>query len=260
MTAQSFPWLIVTGALTGLIGSLLGVGGGVFLVPVLVLLFHVPMHLAVGTSLVVVVTTSSTVGALRGAAGTPNLPLGLVLELSTLVGAIGGGLVAGLVPARALVAIFGLILLPIGVLMWKRNRPAAAATPATSGYQVRNLPAGLSVSFLAGAISGLLGVGGGIMKIPALTLLCGVPTKVAVATSNFMIGITAAASVFLYIGRREVEPMLTAAVVVGVMIGSGFGLALGRKLEGWQIRRVFAALLWITATQMLLRAGGWWLR
>ena len=247
----------MSGLLTGLVGSLLGVGGGVILVPVLVLLFHVPMHFAVGTSLVVVVTTSSTVGALRGASGVPNLPLGLVLELSTLVGAIGGGLFAGAIPGAVLVGLFGIVLLPIGWMMWQAPRRVAQAA---AGYRVRNLKAGLSIAFLAGAISGLLGVGGGIVMVPALTLLCGVPTKVAIATSNFMIGLTAVASVFLYWGRGEVEPLLTAAVVLGVMCGSGIGLAIGRKLEGWQIRRVFAALLWLTASQMLLRASGWWIK
>lgn len=231
--------------------------------PVLVLLFHVPMHFAVGTSLVVVVTTSVSVGALRTAGGKPNLPLGLVLELATLVGAIGGGIFAGALPGNVLIGIFGAVLIPIGVMMWRSPR-RPAVPPAANGevapYRVRNLPAGLGVSFVAGGISGLLGVGGGILKVPALNLLCGVPTKVAVATSNFMIGITALASVFLYIGRGQVEPLVTSSVVIGVMVGSGIGLALGRRLEGWQIRRTFAALLWVTATQMLLRAIGRWIQ
>lgn len=121
-------------------------------------------------------------------------------------------------------------------------------------YRVERLWAGMAVSLLAGNLSGLLGIGGGVFKVPALHLLCGVPIKAAAATSNFMIGVTAAASAFLYYGRGEVRPALTAAVVLGVLAGSALGSILNRRIHGHVVRRLFAALLAAVALRMLYRA------
>lgn len=281
------PFLFLAGGLTGFLGSLLGVGGGIFLVPILVLGFHVPMHFAVGTSLFTVIATSSAVGAMTRDSSAANLGLGIVLEATTLVGALLGGLLAGAISGDALKVVFGVVLVPIGALMWRRPGASSpdAHTPARAPahththahahahasrstqadglepipeYQPRRLGIGLGVSSIAGLISGLLGVGGGILKVPALTLFCGIPTHVAVATSNFMIGLTAVASAFLYVGRGEVAPALTASVVLGVLAGSSIGARIGRKIRAVRIRRGFAVLMWFTASQMIWRAFGAW--
>ncbi len=274
LTHVTLALLVAGGAAAGGLGAVLGIGGGVVLVPLLVLGFGVPMHVAVATSLLSVIATSSAVATTNVELGTANMRLGMTLELATALGAIAGGLVAGALSANVLEALFAVLLAPTAVLMW-RGRSAAATVEAgadvpdvgslgaryvdpadgrTVAYRVRNLGGGMGISFAAGGVSGLLGIGGGVFKVPALHLLCGVPMKAAAATSNFMIGVTAAASAFLYYGRGEVEPALTAAIVLGVLVGSRGGLALTARVSGPFIRRLFAVLLVAVAVQMLIRA------
>ncbi len=274
LTHLTLALLVVGGAVAGGLGAVLGIGGGVILVPLLVIGFGVPMHVAVATSLLSVIATSSAVATTNVELGTANMRLGMTLELATAVGAVGGGLIAGALSAGVLEALFAVLLAPTALLMW-RGRSAAAAVEAgadvpdvgrlgaryvdpadgrTVAYHVRNLSGGMGISFAAGGVSGLLGIGGGIFKVPALHLLCGIPMKAAAATSNFMIGVTAAASAFLYYGRGEVEPALTAAIVLGVLVGSRGGMALTARVSGPFIRRLFAVLLVVVAVQMLIRA------
>jgi uncharacterized membrane protein YfcA len=279
--------IVSAGAASGVLGAILGTGGGVFLIPALVLAFGVPMHYAVATSIVSVIATSSAVASANIERGTANMRLGMTLEIATCLGALLGGGVAGLLSAHALEGLFGLVVLPTAVLMWqgrisreaesrgvgkghgpKNNLEAGDSDRALGplggryydegerrmvAYRVRRPQAGLGVSFLAGSLSGLLGIGGGVFKVPALYLLCGVPVKAAAATSNFMIGVTAAASAFLYYGRGEVRPVLTAATVLGVLIGSAVGSLLNRYARGRHVRRLFAVLLVAAALQMLYR-------
>jgi uncharacterized membrane protein YfcA len=286
------------GLATGVIGAVLGTGGGVFLVPLLVLAFGLPMHNAVATSIVTVIATSSAVASTNVERGTANMRLGMTLEVATTVGAIAGGLTAAMFAPHALEGIFGLVLLPTAYLMWKgraSERIDAVAAPeqdvsdpsrgsrdaqphsetpardpaalgalgaqfhdATEGglvsYRVERLPAGLGISFLAGNLSGLLGIGGGVFKVPALHLVCNVPMKAAAATSNFMIGVTAVASAVLYYGRGEIKPAITAAAVLGVLAGSAIGSIANRYVGGRAVRRLFAVLLAAVAVQMLYRA------
>jgi uncharacterized protein len=268
----------LAGVATGLIGTVLGTGGGVFLVPVLVVGFGLPVHQAVATSIVTVIATSSAAASANVERGTANMRLGMTLEVATALGAITGGLTAAIVAPRALEALFATVLLPTAAIMWWRPEPAAnltesgepvAVDPGELGgsyldtmtgrrvvYGVRRLWAGLGVSFLAGNLSGLLGIGGGVFKVPALHLACGVPIRAAAATSNFMIGVTAAASAFLYYGRGEVRPGATAAAVLGVLAGSVAGLALSPRLGGGLVRKLFGALLALVAVQMLYRVAG----
>ena len=218
--------IFLVGGITGILGAILGIGGGVFLIPILVLIFQVPMHYAVATSIVSVIATSSAVASTNVERGTANMRLGMTLELGTSLGAILGGFAAGWLTAQTLEGLFGLLLLPTAVLMWRGKgegaesagshappEPAAADAPGeqtdphgvlggeyydegeqrTVTYGVRRLGAGLGISCVAGCISGLLGVGGGVFKVPALHLVCNIPIKAAAATSNFMIGVTAAA-------------------------------------------------------------------
>ncbi len=274
LTHLTLILLVLSGASAGGLGAVLGIGGGVVLVPLLVLGFGVPMHVAVATSLLSVIATSSAVATTNVELGTANMRLGMTLELATALGAIAGGLVAGALSANVLEALFAVLLAPTAVLMW-RGRSAATAEDAaddvpesnglggryvdpadgrTVAYRVRNLGGGMGVSFAAGGVSGLLGIGGGVFKVPALHLLCGVPMKAAAATSNFMIGVTAAASAFLYYGRGQVEPALTAAIVLGVLAGSRAGTSLNARVSGPFVRRLFAVLLVVVAVQMLIRA------
>ncbi len=273
-TTHNLALLLFSGLLTGVLGALLGTGGGVFLIPILVMGLGVPMHYAVATSIVSVIATSSAAAAVNVQKGTVNMPLGMTLEIATALGAISGGLTAGLLAASTLEILFAVVLIPTAIAMWRKPEsappPAGTGLPAPGlldahyideatgeqvGYQVRQLWAGLSVSFVAGNLSGLLGIGGGVFKVPAIHLLCGVPMKAAAATSNFMIGVTAAASAFLYFGRGEIRPALTAGIVLGVLAGTVLGTGLSRYYRGSQLRRAFAVLLALVAVQMLLR--GW---
>ena len=265
------------GLVTGLIGAVLGTGGGVFLIPVLVLGLGVPVHYAVATSIVTVIATSSAAASANVERGTANMRLGMTLELATAAGAITGGATAALLAPRTLEAVFAVVMLPTVVFMWRRGEgdggapERAAEDPGVLGgeyldahtggavsYRVRRLWAGLCVSFLAGNLSGLLGSGGGVFKVPGLHLLCGVPIKAAAATSNFMIGVTAAASAFLYYGRGEVRLGLTAVAVLGVLVGSAAGSAASPRIRAGFVRRIFALMLAVVAVQMLSRslAGG----
>jgi uncharacterized protein len=277
--------LFVAGGATGVLGAILGIGGGVLLIPLLVIVLGLPMHEAVGTSVISVIATSTAVASTNVERGTANMRLGMTLEIATSMGAIAGGLTAGVLSARALEGLFAAVLIPTAILMWRgRTEPLAvgadAAPPPEDGqpgddrhklgrlgatyrdmtagglvsYRVERLPIGLLVSLVAGNLSGLLGIGGGVFKVPALHLLCRVPVKAAAATSNFMIGVTAVASAFLYYRRGEVRPALTAAVVLGVLAGSAAGSVLNQYLAGPAVKRLFAVLIVAVAAQMLYRA------
>jgi uncharacterized protein len=287
--------LLGIGLGTGGLGAILGTGGGVFLIPILVVGFHVPMYFAVGTSILSVVATSTSVAIGNVDRGTANMRLGMTLEIATSLGAIAGGLSAAWLPPRLLEGVFAAVLLPTALAMWigrhgeNDSEPRASAgknpdnppgqagslaapdlvdgsfTERLSGvyqeprfhqrivYRLHRLWAGLIVSFVAGVMSGLLGIGGGVFKVPALNVLCGVPIKAAAATSTFMIGVTAAASAFLYFGRGEVEPQYTSAVCIGVVAGSWVGAWINQYVRGIVVKRVFAVLLIGVAVEMFAR-------
>ncbi len=248
-----FLGLLLAGVAAGLFGSMLGVGGGILIVPALVLLFDVPVHYAIGSSIMTVIATSSMSGSFHLEKGTVNIRLGMVLEVATAFGGLAGGLVAGAVPGDALTVLFAVVLLPIGVLMWRRSFSSGREIASVSDYRLRRLPLAMGLSLGAGAVSGLLGIGGGIIKVPALTLFCGVPPRVAAATSTFMIGVTAVASAFLYLGRGQVRPVMTAMVITGVLAGSAGGTLLAGRLRNRQIARLFTLFIWFSAIQMLYR-------
>lgn len=264
--------LALAGAGAGLLGAVLGIGGGIFLVPALVLFFGVPMVNAVATGLVAVIATSSAVGAANVDRGVANMRLGMVLEVATVAGAILGSLLAHRVDPRLLIGLFSAVLAGVTALLWRgpavdREPPphesqlgllGGAYDDAAAGgrvsYRMRRLPAALGVSGAAGALSGLLGVGGGVFKVPALHLFCGVPMKAAAATSSFMIGVTAAASAVLYLGSGSLLTRPTALVVLGVLAGSALGAQVSARLKDESVRRLFAALTLVLAAQMLRKA------
>jgi hypothetical protein len=254
LTAQNLQWLLFSGAAAGFFGSILGVGGGIILVPLLVLVFHIPIHFAIGTSIMTVIATSSMAGTFNLERGTVNIRLGMVLEVATAIGALFGGTLSGLIRGEVLTVVFGGILPPIAWLMWRKgNEPRPAGPTSETDYQMRRLPLAMGVSLGAGTVSGLLGIGGGIIKVPAMTVFCGIPAKIATATSTFMIGVTAVASAFLYFGRGQIRPALTAVVVLGVLGGSAAGTQVARRLHSNQLIRLFAVLVSFAAVQMVYR-------
>jgi uncharacterized membrane protein YfcA len=259
------------GAVAGSLGALLGLGGGVFLVPFLVLVLDFPTHVALGVSLTTVIATSSVVSAQASGQRLINLRLGLLLEVATAAGGLIGGLTAALLTARALERLFAAVTAAIAVVMLRViNRRNVIVDPAVDvgrlggsyfeeesggvvSYRVRRVPLALVVSFVAGNVSSLLGVGGGILKMPALNAWCGVPLRAAAATSAFMIGVTAAAGVPLYYARGEVIPQYGAAAVLGVMAGSRAGFWIGARVRARDLKLLMAAVLLTVSAFMLVR-------
>lgn len=264
--------LAAFGVFAGLLGTLLGVGGGVFLIPALVLWGGVDLAHAVSAGLVAVIATSSAAGAVNVERGTANMRLGMVLETATVLGALTGGVSAALIPVRGLIALFAGLLAVVTVLLWRGRSAAddeAAADPASGvlgatyrdgatgrdvTYSVVRMPTALTTSFLAGNLSGMLGIGGGVLKVPVLHLYCGMPMKAAAATSNFMIGVTAAAGAVVYLARGAFQPEVTAAVVLGVLAGSNLGSHVNRRADDANVRHGFALLTAFLAFQMAWRA------
>ncbi len=264
----SLPVYFLTGAATGLVGSLLGIGGGVFLVPLLTLAFGLPIRSAVAASLICVIATataSATAGLRRGLV---NIRLGLFLELATSIGGISGGLLAASLSSRTLHILFSATLFLMGVVVALRSRRRnvldANQDPGVLGgrllegentfvYRPKRLGLGLVASLFAGAISGLLGLGGGIIKVPVLNAFCGIPIRVATATSTFMIGVTASASAFLYLARGDVLLPATAAVALGALPASIAGAHLAHKSEPQALKILMAVVLLGVAVQMAMR-------
>jgi uncharacterized protein len=267
--AASTLVLVLTGAATGLIGALLGLGGGVFLVPLLTLTLGVPIRTAIAASLISVIATASASSTINLERGLVNMRLGMTLEVATTLGGLAGGLIAASLSHRQLFLAFGATLAVMGVVMaaraGRRNVIAddSGVPPGrldgrlvesgrTYVYHVRRLPLGMAASLVAGAISGLLGVGGGIIKVPVLNAFCGVPIRVAAATSAFMIGVTGAASAFIYFGRGDVALPLTAAVALGALPGSLLGARLSHRVEARSLKLLMAVVLLVVGLRMAL--------
>ncbi|MFI5254337.1 MAG: sulfite exporter TauE/SafE family protein [Candidatus Limnocylindrales bacterium] len=265
--------LVLGGAGTGVFGALLGLGGGVLIVPLLNLGFGLPFREAVAISLLAVITTSSASAAVYLARGFANLRLGMTLELLTASGALVGGLLAFALDERWLAALFAIMLAYVAISMARRHdgppspiaeqastgltAPPSAGYVATlggPGYVVRHLPAGLALSAFAGLQSALLGVGGGIVKVPAMHLVMGVPLRVATATSNLTIGVTASASAVLYLLRGTVDPYVAGPVVLGVFVGASVASRVAHRVPIRLLRWLFVVVLAIVAVQMVLRA------
>lgn len=272
MTLLAIAGVVALGALGGMFGALLGLGGGVFLVPALTLVYGLPFRQAAGIGLMTVIATSSVVSAQRAGDGTINLRLGIVLEIATTMGGLAGGLTALWLSQRTLRIVFGVVAIVIaGVMFRQLNRrntePGANADPGWLGgqffshehgsivnYRVKRLPVALGMSFIAGNVSGLLGIGGGILKVPALTAWCGVPLRVAATTSSLMIGVTAAASAPLYYAAGEIPPLYAAASVLGVMVGTRGGFWIAERAKARGLKLLLGLVLVLVALTMLVRA------
>jgi uncharacterized membrane protein YfcA len=261
--------LALSGLAAGAFGAMLGLGGGILIVPILTLGFGLPLSAAVGTSLVCVIATSTGAAAVNVRAGRADVRLGITLGAGTVVGALTGALVAGLLPERVVAALFAALLGYTAIAMLRRllggdtdavetsnEDPAAGDGPGAPAYRSHRVAAALGGSFVAGNVSGLLGVGGGIVTVPLVHVLMGAPMRVAVATSNFMIGITAAAGAYAYLFRGDVDPRQAAPMVVGVALGAALGASLGSRIRARWLTVAFVIVVAYVAFQMALRAAG----
>ena len=264
--------LFLTGIAAGGLGSLLGLGGGVFLVPLLVLVMGVPMRIAVGISLTTIIATSTVATSATIGRSLINLRLGMLLEVATTIGGLTGGLVAILISQQRLQQLFGVVAAAGAILMLtrldRRNvllDPAAepgrlggryyeGESKAVVTYRVKRLPLALLVSLAAGSVSSLLGIGGGMLKVPALNAWCGVPLRAAAATSAFMIGVTATVGAVLYYGRGEIVPWMASAAILGVMVGSRLGFRIGAAASARWLKLLLVGVLLIVSALMFARA------
>lgn len=243
------------GVIAGVFGSLLGLGGGILIIPMLTLLFHLPIHQAIGTSLVCVIATSTGAAMVYVENKKSDIRLGMSLELATTLGAIVGGLIAGLINQKTLTILFSALLIYTAYMMSKKKKKTVAEqnNVTTASYQVVHLPWGMGASFVAGNLSGLLGVGGGIIKVPAMYLLMKVPLKIATATSNFMIGVTATASAFIYYFRGDVNILITGFTTLGVFLGAIIGSNLSNRIKTEHLKWIFVVVLIYLSVKMLFQ-------
>ena len=270
MNAAEFVILIFGGALlAGFVGSLTGLGGGVVIVPLLTLVFGVDIRYAIGTSLVAVIATSSGAAAAFVKEGFANIRIGMLLEIATTFGALVGAYVAGILSPSVIAVIFGIVLL-YSALMSRRAHhdlpsdepPDTIATklklngsfPTQNGtqyYNVYHVPAGFGLMTIAGALSGLLGIGSGAFKVLAMDQAMKIPFKVSTTTSNFMIGVTAAASAGLYLHRGYIDPVISMPVVLGVLIGSTTGARLLHRTNVKSLRLIFSIVIFVLSVEMI---------
>lgn len=252
--------LFVGGLAAGTLGSILGLGGGIFMVPMLSLLFALPMRIAVGTSLMAVIATSAGVSAFAPRGRGADVGLALRLEMFSAAGAILGGWSAGIFNERVLKVLFaGIVFLTAGYTLFKayrKPRGSAQEVLFSVDYRPVHWKWGFTGSGLAGLVSGLLGVGGGFIKVPIMYAVMDVPLGVATATSNFMVGITAAASVFVYYGRGDLYPLLILPTALGVFLGAMFGAYVLVRLRINWLRTALIVLLVFMGVQMLVSGLG----
>lgn len=273
-----YPVLIFIAAIAaGLLGSLVGLGGGVLIVPLLTLVFRFPIYYAIGASIISVIATSSGAAAAYVKDHMTNLRVGMFLELGTTIGAISGAFLAGYLAPNLLSIIFGIILLisaaplvfkigeelPQGVKndRWATRLSLSGSYPdhhlhRNVSYQVTRIPLGLAMMYVAGLISGLLGIGSGTFKVLALDVAMRLPMKVSTTTSNFMIGVTAAASAGIYFSRGDIPPLIAAPVALGILIGALIGARLLAHLSNRILRIIFLAVIIFAAVEMVLHGLG----
>jgi len=272
MNILEFTALVFVGSLiAGLLGSLTGLGGGVVLVPLLTLFFKVDIRYAIGASLVSVIATSSGAAASYVKEGFSNIRIGMFLEIATTLGALSGAFLAVWMPTKGIAIIFGVVLLISAFLSRKPRTPAERNAPpdplatrlrlngsfpdleGPRSYNVQRVPAGFAIMFGAGALSGLLGIGSGAMKVLAMDQAMRIPFKVSTTTSNFMIGVTAAASAGVYLHRRYIDPGLSMPVMLGVLGGSMVGAGILVKAETKWLRLVFSTVIVLLGIEMLYK-------
>lgn len=270
MNSLTFTLLIWVGSLLGgYLGSLVGLGGGVVVVPLLTLIFHVDIHYAIGAALVSVIATSSGAAAAYVREGYSNVRVGMFLEMATTTGALVGAALVLYLHATLISIIFGVVLLysaytsmrpipevprdvpPDKLATWLRMDSTYPEGDRLEKYHVRNVPGGFGIMFLAGILSGLLGIGSGAVKVLAMDKAMKLPFKVSTTTSNFMIGVTAAAGAGIYLSRGYIDPGLAMPVMLGVLAGSFAGARTLAKAKVNVLRLVFAVVIGAMAVEMI---------
>lgn len=274
MTILTFTIILLLGAyLAGLLGSLTGFGGGIIVIPVLTLLLGVDFQYAIGGALVASIATSSGSGAVYVREGITNIRLGIFLEIATAIGAVVGALVAVWLNNNVIAIVFGIVLIfsAINQQMKKGDHSNVIGSPLAKrlklygtfpqkdgtlqSYELTNVVGGFSLMTVAGALSGILGIGSGALKVLAMDTLMKVPFKVSTTTSNFMMGVTACASAVIYIQRGNIEPGIAAPVLLGVLAGAMTGARLLKRLDVRLLRRIFAIMIMLVACNMIY--NGW---
>jgi uncharacterized protein len=272
MTILGLTLIVAAGSFgAGLLGSLTGLGGGIIVTPMLTLLFHVDLRYAIGASLVSVIATSSGAAAAFVREGYTNVRVGVLLEIATTTGALAGAALAGFIPTSALAVLLA------GILFWTAFRSLRphkehevlttpdkwsvrlrldSTYPTAEGkraYSVQNAPGGFGLMFIAGILSALLGIGSGVIKVIAMDRVMKLPFKVSTTTSNFMIGVTAAASAGVYLHRGYVQPTLAFPVMIGVLGGAMLGARILGKVNTTRLRQIFTVVVFVAALQMLYK-------
>ena len=256
----------------GVLGSLIGLGGGVVIVPVLTLLYHVDIRLAIGASIVSVIATSSGAAAAYVRERMTNLRAGMFLELATVTGAVSGAYLTTIFPTRVLFVVFRLVLAYSSFTTFRRRHADHPLTESNDRianyfnlhgsyydqaerreipYKVAGTKLGLVLMYVAGLVSALLGIGSGALKVPAMDSAMHLPMKVSSATSNFMIGVTAAASANVYFIRGQIDPIIAAPVAIGVLLGATIGARVLGRVASRTVRLVFVVVLVVISLEML---------
>jgi uncharacterized membrane protein YfcA len=271
MNAVEFTSLVFLGSLTaGFLGALTGMGGGIIIVPLLTLGFGTDIRYAIGASLTSVIATSSGAGAAYVKEGFSNIRIGMFMEMATTMGALLGAAVAARISGAAIAVIFGLVLIysaylstqkPFRSVSEDRVDPLASRLHLDGTYQdvqgpvpyhVHAIPTGFSLMFVAGGLSGLLGIGSGAVKVLAMDRAMHIPFKVSTTTSNFMIGVTAAASAGVYLSRGYIDPVLDMPVMLGVLMGSLIGTRFLIRTRARWLRLIYAAAILVLGCEMMI--------
>jgi uncharacterized protein len=273
---QFFALVLLASLAAGFGGSLIGIGGGILITPVLTIFFGVEIRLAIGASVVSIIATSSGAAAAYVRDHITNLRVGMSMEVATTLGAIAGALLAAVTPTAALYLIFGLVLaisalplirkfgeeLPQGVTndRWAERLRLASSYPdqrlkRVVRYQVTRVPLGFAIMGVAGLLSGLLGIGSGVFKVLAMDTAMRLPLKVSTTTSNFMIGVTAAASAGIYFQRGYINPLIATPVALGVLAGATLGARVLPRLSNVSLRAIFLPVLALIALEMLIKGA-----
>jgi uncharacterized membrane protein YfcA len=270
MSVVAFSGILFAGSLlAGFIGSLTGLGGGVVIIPFLTLVFGVDIRYAVGASLISVIATSSGAASVYVKEGFSNIRIGMFLEVATTLGALAGALIASIVSPSLIAVLFGGVL--VGTALMSTKIPKETPTPPGSDslvrflrldgqypgasgwipYHIRAVPAGFGLMSIAGTLSGMLGIGSGALKVIAMDRIMRLPFKVSTATSNFMIGVTAAGSAGVYLHRGYIDPGLTMPVMLGVLAGSVLGTKVLVRAPARSLRRIFAVVIFFLGLEMI---------
>ena len=274
MTILAFTLILLAASYcAGLLGSLTGLGGGVVVIPVLTLCFGVDFHYAVGAALVASIATSSGSGSAYVKEGVTNIRLGMFLEIATTIGAVCGAAVAIYLNSNPIAIIYGGVLVLTAAMQQRRKSDHDGVVgsemarrlklfgswPQKDGtmkhYQLRHVGGGFSVMYVAGVLSGILGIGSGVLKVIAMDGIMKVPFKVSTTTSNFMMGVTACASAVVYIQRGNIVPGIACPVLIGVLFGALTGARLLKKLDVRLLRQIFCIAILLVAFNMIWQ--GW---